>query len=210
MKITLVNASPKAGANNSGYFAKELEGVLDGAQVHALRVNKPLVSGEEMEALLGCDALVLCFPLYVDQLPSHLLRVLMKMEEQAKGRGALPCVYAVANCGFHEGIQNELVMQVLENWCSRAGFSWKRGLGIGCGEMLGGLEGVPLGSGPKKTLGIHLRELAADICAKRGGENRYISADFPRWLYKVMANMSWGQMAKENGLKKKDLFRIAR
>ncbi len=46
-------------------------------------------------------------------------------------------LYCIANNGFIEGKQNEPLMQVLENFCSRAGVRWcGGGVGIGGGVML--------------------------------------------------------------------------
>ena len=45
-------------------------------------------------------------------------------------------VYCIANNGFIEGVQNEPLMQIIENFCSRADLSWGGGVGIGGGVML--------------------------------------------------------------------------
>lgn len=45
-------------------------------------------------------------------------------------------MYAIANNGFIEGKQNEPLMQLMENFCRRAGLTWGGGVGIGGGVML--------------------------------------------------------------------------
>jgi hypothetical protein len=79
---------------------------------------------------------VFCLPLYVDGVPSHVLRFLEEMEPFCRENGLKINVYCVANNGFIEGKQNEPLMQVFEHFCTRAGLLWGGGVGIGGGVML--------------------------------------------------------------------------
>ncbi len=72
--------------------------------------------------------------------------------------------------------------------------------------MLPGLSNVPSGRGPRKNPSRALRELAKNAAEKRSGENLFVSPSFPRFLYKAMAEINWRTLAKQNGLKTKNLF----
>jgi len=79
---------------------------------------------------------VLGLPLYVDGVPSHVLRFMGEMETFCRENGLKFSVYCVANNGFIEGKQNEPLMQVFGHFCTRAGLVWGGGVGIGGGVML--------------------------------------------------------------------------
>ncbi|MGO0862670.1 hypothetical protein, partial [Clostridioides difficile] len=150
----------------------------------------------------------------VDGIPSHLLRLLEECEECAKRQNKkdIP-VYAIVNCGFYEGKQNHLAIQMIENWCKRVNFTWVQGIGIGGGEMLGSLQSTPLGKGPKKSLGTSLGELSKNILSNNidsstsGKNNIFISPNFPRFIFKSVLNYHWNPQAKSNGLTKSDILR---
>lgn len=103
MKIAMINGSPKTGVNNSQYFSDETEKLLSPAEVVGVRINCPRTSSQEKELLTSCDALVFCFPLYVDAIPSHLLSVLVELETFFKEKQFKSNVYSVVNCDFYEG-----------------------------------------------------------------------------------------------------------
>lgn len=203
MNIALIDASPKARNSASGLLLAELETCLAG---EFTRIKVPPVPDEAVLARFdGQDALVFAFPLYVDGLPSHLVRCLAALETRPRERPAV--VYGVANCGFFEGRQNRLALQILRHWSGAAGLAWGGGLGVGGGGMLSALAGVPAGHGPRKTVSQGLRALASDVMAARQTEDRFVSPNFPRWLYKAMAQMGWRSQLAANGGKRRDLSR---
>ena len=61
------------------------------------------------------------------------------------------------------------------------------------------------GQGPKAPIEYVLKELSDKILQKETLENIYVSVAFPRFLYKMGAQMGWRQMIKANGGKSKDL-----
>lgn len=87
----------------------------------------------------------------------------------------------------------------------KSGLKWGQGLGIGGGGMMTAIKNVPIGQGPKKSLGKAFRELANNILNGTSQENIFISPNFPRILYKLAAEMEWRKAIKANGLKRKDL-----
>ena len=202
-KIALINASPKASGSASALLLNELQSHLSG-QLTPLRI--PLRTDlEALSCLQGQDALVFALPLYVDGLPSHLVRCLTELEPRLRGETAT--VYGIVNCGFFEGRQNRIALELLQNWCTQTGLRWGAGLGVGGGGMLSALTGVPAGHGPRKNVSEALTALAADLSALRQAENRFVSPNFPRRLYILIAQASWRKQLVRNGGKRRDLAR---
>ncbi len=208
MDILLVNASPKAAENNSAHFLEEIKNLIGcNHKITEVKVNKPILNNDLIQSISVCDVLVLALPLYIDSLPSHLTNVLLKLHQEVLYDNKKPIrVYAVVNCGFYEGKQTHVALQMLKNWCNKTGLIWCQGLGIGAGEMLGQIKKVPLGHGPKKSLGKAFILFSENIAGSRQGENMYVSPDFPRFLFKIMADSHWNSIAKSLGVKKKDIF----
>lgn len=209
MKIALINGSPRGKGNTSGYILQELKTFLqkDNNEIFEHHFKKPELSKDEMEQLAEYSVLVFAFPLYVDGIPSHLLNCLIQLEKFFKTTGRNDIVvYCIVNCGFYEGHHNKLAIEMMENWCAKAGLKWGQGLGNGAGGMIQGIKSVPIGHGPKKNLGKALKQLASNISKSASGENIFITANFPRILYKLAAEMGWQQDIKANGLRRRDLF----
>lgn len=212
MDIFIINASPKGAENNSAYFLHEIKTLLDSRyNVSEIRIKKPGLSKEVIQSVSSWDTLIIAFPLYVDSLPSHLTNVLTElnsalsnMELQQVNHKPIK-VFGVVNCGFYEGKQTHIALQILENWCKKTGFEWCQGIGIGAGEMFGQLNKIPLGHGPKKSLGRALKTLVKNITEGKKDDNIYVSPNFPRGLFKLMADIHWNGIAKSLGIKKKEL-----
>lgn len=209
MKIALINGSPKAKDSASGYLLQELKSFLeqDNNLISEYHFRKPQLTMEEMVQLAECNALIFAFPLYVDGIPSHMLNCLIQLESffsSIKEKDII--VYSIANCGFYEGHQTAIAIEMMKNWCIKAGLQWGQGVGIGAGGMLISIKSVPIGHGPKKNLGIAFEKLASNILERSSGEDIFITANFPRILYKLAAEKGWRNLIKANGLKRKDLF----
>lgn len=209
MKIALINGSPKMKDSASNCILHELKAFLEKNSniITEYYFRKPQLSKKEMEELIEYDILVFAFPLYVDGIPSHLLNCLIQLEGYfANIKEKEIMVYSLVNCGFYEGHHNELAIEMMENWCAKAGLRWGQGLGIGAGGMLPALNNVPIGHGPKRNLEKVLKKLADNIVKCASEENIFTTANFPRVLYKLAAEMGWRRSIKANGLKRKDLF----
>lgn len=210
MRIAFINGSPKMKENASGSLLSDLKSLIDQDKTEIIMcdLHKSQIKEEQKEALYSCDAFVFSFPLYVDGIPSHLLNCLRSLQEYFNTRENKPIkVYTIINCGFFEGRQNEIAIEILKNWTYKANLIWGQGLGVGGGGMLTALKNVPIGHGPKKNLGKAFNELIPNIINLKSGDTIYISPNFPRFLYIAGGNMGWKSQIKENGLKAKDLFR---
>lgn len=210
MNIAMINGSPKPANSNSGIMLKMLEPLIStGNELSYYTPNKKPLTPAQYSELCRMDALVIAFPLYVDDIPSHLFRLLVTLEEYLKSeRGQEIYLYAMINNGFYEGSQNHIALDILKHWCTRAGVHFGQALGQGAGEMMGFLEKVPPGKGPLKNLGKALHSMADNIQSRSTGDSQLFSPNFPRFAWKFSATHSfWNATAKKNGLKRKDILR---
>ncbi len=209
MIIGMINGSPKLNDSASVNLSEEIAKLLtEGNEIITINVNNTKTDALILEEVYRCDAIVFSFPLYVDGVPSHFLRFMEDLQRYIKLSDKKEIfVYTIVNCGFYEGKQAILALQIVENWCERAGLRWGMGVGVGAGPMAMSVKSVPIGYGPKKNLGTALSLLAETIKRKGSTSNIFTTMNFPRFAYILAAHTGWTQGAKQNGMRKKDLFR---
>ncbi len=135
MKTVFINASPKKKFSASAYFLSVQKFFVKGEKViEFLRTKEDY--NRILNTLKDANAVVFCLPLYVDCMPSHVLSFLKEMEKFCQENNSKLNIYAIANNGFIEGVQSEVLMQVFRNFCTRSGLTWGGGIGIGGGVML--------------------------------------------------------------------------
>jgi len=187
MKITFINGSPKKKGSASGKLICELRGRLSDVPERITAGLAEHSAAEIIDAIQNCDAIVFVFPLYVDGLPSGLVRFLDEYRNTISHAAPRAKVYVVVNCGFYEARQNAIAIAMMENFCASSSLTWGRGLGIGCGGMIGD---VSLNRFPMKKIGRELDELAKNICGLETAENSFVEPSIPRFLYMLLANLS--------------------
>lgn len=208
MRIALINGSPKVSNSTSGMLLEELKRYLgDNIEVVDFSFHAAATSKDIIEELAKTDAWVLAYPLYVDGIPGHLLSCLIQLEE-VHWQNLKLHIYGIVNCGFYEGVQAEFALKLLQNWTAKASFVWGGGIGVGGGGGFSMMPTLKPGQGPKAPIDKALKTLAHIIRKKEVRENNYISVAFPRFLYKICAQMGWRQRIKANGGKVKDLGKM--
>lgn len=204
MKVILLSGSPKTSGSTSGQLLAELRRSLSStATVEEAGLHTLSVTPEQRALLQGGQVWVLACPLYIDGLPGHLLACLEQLEKGPWQPGTL--VYGIVNCGFYEGAQAECALELIQNWCAKAGLAWGGGLGVGGGGGYTEMPAVQHGHGPRGPVERALDDLAERILRREAMGNRYLSVAFPRFLYKLTAQMGWRQQIKANGGKPRDL-----
>lgn len=207
MTVALINASPKVKGSASGILLNDLKNCLGNkVDVEEICLRTTKITTEIIEKLKKADTWVVAFPLYVDSLPGHLLSCLKQLEKMTWKRKDLN-VYGIANCGFYEGNQAEPALNVLKNWCAKAGCAYKGSLGIGGGGAIAVSEKFSAKHGPRAGIFKAMKSFAERIVKKEGEVNKYATVAFPRFVYKFCAQHSWRKMIKKNGGTKKDLAR---
>jgi multimeric flavodoxin WrbA len=209
-KVLFLNGSPRKGSGNSEYLVGLLQEKIgkDNAYDEVYAADRMEAEAEHAQA----DAIVVVFPLYVDSLPHHLIRWLCSFEKILKEtpHKTIP-LYALANCGFYEGLQNATALEILKNFCDKCGLSWRGGVGIGTGEMLKAVKSAPEDMWIKKDISAALNGLILDIqkALNDGVPGMYgpvfTQHGFPRFAFKLAGESGWRQQLKANGLKPRDI-----
>jgi multimeric flavodoxin WrbA len=208
-KIAFINGSPKPArtmrfpGSISIHIIEALEartsGVADCATCNIALQER----GEIIETMTGRDALVFVFPLYVDGIPSHMLRFLSEAREDIAAAAPGATVYAVLNNGFYEGGQNAVAFEMMRSFTVRAGLKWGQGVGIGAGPLT---QAAPIGHGPARNLSGVMDTLAANIEAGSSAADRTAEPNFPRFLYTLAAHHQWRKAIRKNNLPPKRLY----
>ena len=206
-KIFLLNASMRSENGNSAKLAGKLRTCLSGdTEIIALKqyLKKP---SELLCRLEEASAVVLCMPLYVDGLPSQLIRFMETAEREY--RGTSKRIYVLANMGLYESRQLVNLFRAVREWCSKMHFSYCGGLGVSAGELIGVLmQHIPFAFGPTKMIARGMDVLAEAINKEDSAGDLYAEPyRFPRSLYIFIANTNWNLTAKKNGISPKELYR---
>ena len=209
LRVTLVNGSPRGARSNTHALLAGLAAQLadtcacdseDGACCH---MREPGSAN-----LLACDTIVLGFPLYVDALPSGVIGLLERLAKAAReAPGLLPCLYAVANCGFYEAAQIRPAFAVLENFCAASDLAWCGGVAVGGGELVGTFAGMPRDARMRRPVSQAIDTLARAIEAGTPAGVMEVEQAIPRILYRPGGEARWRREARANGLRPRDLGR---
>lgn len=212
-KVLVLVGSPKA-RSTSASLGDHIIGLLRqrGLSTDALHITTILRTADGTRALLsaseGADIIVLAFPLYVDSLPSPLVRALELLTEHRRGMERPPRqrLLAISNCGFPEAKHNDTALAQCRIFCRDAGIEWIGGLGLGGGGMIGGLPLAKRGRAVRRVAAS--LELAADALATEKPLPEEAVSLMARplvtsWLYLLVGHSGWRRQARKFGALKK-------
>ena len=220
-KTVLLNGSMRSEKGNSAIFAQQLAALLQDEQKRNVPDGSGITADPEIVALKpyldhlpdllpileDAEKIVLCLPLYVDGLPAQTIRFMEWF--RAAYRGKPKKIYLLANMGLYESCQLINLFSAVRQWCALMNLEYCGGLGISAGELLGVMARQrPFGAWPSQKAAAGLRQLAE--AAGRGGRMEDIFAEpnnFPRFLYIMIANNNWNNLARRAGIRPKDLYR---
>nr|MCR5794310.1 NAD(P)H-dependent oxidoreductase [Solobacterium sp.] len=95
MKTVYINCSPKKRFCASAYFLFLQQLFVGGKKVNE-KLRTPADHDRILQQVEDADAVVFSLPLYVDGVPSHVLRFLEKMETYCQEHDLHPSIYCVA------------------------------------------------------------------------------------------------------------------
>ncbi len=212
--VLLLIGSPKgplstsvALGNNMVSELEELEFSVEKGYIYKLIKNED----KQKELLLKidrADLIILSFPLYVDCLPSGVIKALeliadhRKLQENTKKQRFT----VIINCGFPEAEHNNTAIRICRIFSREVGFEWMGALKIGMGGVVSG-----------KTLeerGGMVRNIVSgfEIAAKALAQGKQIPEEavellkkpmMPRKIYTSMGNLGWNIQSKQFGVRKK-------
>lgn len=206
MKIIIINGSPKTIKSNSEILGNYLFPLLKENNIKKYYSIYFQLNDKTKNEIYNSDVLIFIFPLYVDGIPSNLLKLLVKFEKENVIRPETK-IYCIVNNGFYEGKQNFLALLHMKNWCKKVNAKWGQGIGIGSGELLPYLKKFKLGQGPLKNLEKILNRFSRNILTLNSDKNIYITPNWPKSLYFIQGSFSWILKARKNNLKIQELFK---
>ena len=206
-KTVFLNGSMRGAGGNSGKIAAKVAELLN-TQTETVELRKHLNDLNGLvEKLKDAGTLILCMPLYVDGIPSQMIRLMETFERTYKGSSKK--IYLISNMGLYESSQLVNLFEAVKQWCARMGFEYCGGLGVSAGELQGVLMQVlPFRIGPTKKISQGAGKLAVTIDSRGKMEDVFAEPHlFPRRLFMWIANYSWNVNARNNGISPKDLYR---
>ena len=206
MKIITINGSPKTLKSNSEILGNYLFPLLKENNIKKYYSIYFQLNNKTKNEIYNSDVLIFIFPLYVDGIPSNLLKLLVKFEKENVVRPKTK-IYCIVNNGFYEGRQNFLAILHMKNWCKKVNAKWGQGIGIGSGELLPYLKKFKLGQGPLKNLEKILNRFSRNILTLNSDKNIYINPNWPKSLYFIQGSISWILKARKNNIKIRELFK---
>jgi hypothetical protein len=212
-KVLSLVGSPKA-RSTSASLGDHLVGLLRqrGLSADSLHITAVLRTADGTRTLLsaadGADIIVLVFPLYVDSLPSPLVRALELLAGHRSGMVRPPRqkLLAISNCGFPEARHNDTALAQCRIFCRDAGIEWIGGLGLGGGGMIGGLPLAKRGRAVRSVLAsleLAANALATDTALPQEAVSLMARPLVPVWLYLLVGHSGWRRQARKFGALKK-------
>jgi multimeric flavodoxin WrbA len=208
-KTLLLIGSPKASGGTSRVIADHLAQRLEEIhiEVEIRHIGQAIDSGKEgelLEAIERSEAVVLLSPLYIDSLPSGVIRLFeIFLERKGKNGGGNKPFYAIINSGAPESIQSTVALEICVLFARDTGFTWNGGAALGGGAMLEG-KTLEESGGRSKNLRAGLALLAVSV-SLGGGLSKH-ARDLigrpmvPKFLYVYYGNKLWRKTAEGNGV----------
>ena len=206
MKISIINGSPKVGKSNSEILGNYILPLLKDNEIKKYYSISVRLDDKIKNEIHSSDILIFLFPLYVDGIPSNLLKLLVEFEREKVIKSGTK-IYCIVNNGFYEGKQNRLAILQIKNWCEKVNARWGQGIGVGAGELLPHLKKYKLGQGPLKNLGKVLDKFSTNILTLKSDKDIYINQNWLKSLYFFQATISWILKGRKNNLRVRELFR---
>ncbi|MEJ2252487.1 MAG: NAD(P)H-dependent oxidoreductase [Candidatus Lokiarchaeota archaeon] len=202
--VLLLIGSPKGPSSSSEslgtYLTERLEEnglIVEKAYTHRL-MNKEEMQIKLISLIDKADLIVLSFPLYVDSLPSPVIRSMEYISKNWVNEGKDSSIkkgfIAICNCGFPESDQINTAIKICEIFTQDTGFQWLGGLRIGAGGAISGKKLEDRGTLVKTIIdGFNLA--AKDIISRNKISQEALdltSKSFmPKKIYKFVGNLGW-------------------
>lgn len=211
-KALLLIGSPKIKNSTSESLGNYLLEGLDkkGYVCEKLHILTSLKNSTEelLNKVNDTDILILSFPLYVDSLPSPVIRTLELIANHRRGRRVdkNQSFISIVNCGFPEAFHNDTVLKICKTFAEKNSFQWLGGLATGCGGAINGKAIEKLGGMTRnivKALDTTVEAIANDRNIPSEAVTMMSSNLMPSWLYAFMGNLGWKSQAKQYNTAKK-------
>lgn len=153
-----------------------------------------------LRAVDSGDLIILICPLYVDGVPSFVMKAMEEIYRNAgKATYSGKSMMVIVHCGFPESRQNSVAIDIYKRFASDAGFKWLGGLSLGMSPVVKMDKMGWMTRSLRKSFGM----VAASV--SEGGsipqEAAYILSEpfMPIGIYKFAGNIMWISLAVKNG-----------
>ncbi len=178
-----------------------------GWETETQRLKPAIWKGNGGNELLGAidrsDLLVLAFPLYVDGLPSLVIRGLesIALHRSTQENHHPLGLVAIVNCGFPEVHQNATALAICRRFAREANIQWMGGLAMGAGGVV---DGQSIEKPALRSVARGL-ELAANAISQgepvpQEAVELMARPIMPGWAYTIICQVSWWVMGLKNGV----------
>lgn len=209
--LCIINGSPRKEKSTSNYLIHELVKLFNNVNTKEYYISNLMENKNLLNEVIGFDKIIFVSPLYADCFPSTMLNFMVCFEDFLKDKKNLNInMYGLINCGFLEGTQNTLAIDILKNYCIRIGFNWRFAVGVGAGEFMANSNNMPLKSKLKMPIYNGFLALKEDIennNTTNSSKDMLVTPRMPKFIFKLAGNMSWKTAAKKDNLKPKDLYK---
>lgn len=209
----LLIGSPKPKGSTSESLGMYLLEKLreNGVQSETVYVHKSIKSDKKRMELLGmlhqADIVVAAFPLYVDSLPSPVIKMMEFIADHQEELAPLQKkrFVCIVNSGFPESHQSAVAVAICRQFAKETGFTWAGGLQLGGGEAISGrpLKDVKgMARNVIKSLDLAASSLAEGGIVTEASKKLMAKPLVPYWLYRLLGTMGWKREAKQYGADK--------
>lgn len=213
-KALLLVGSPKGSRSASWALGTYLLDQLkaEGMAAECVEIHSALKTGQRTQEMLRiverCDLLILASPLYVDCLPSQVIRF-MELSAGRRKAQEIPRKQKLAvilNCGFPEKQHNQTAISICRCFADECGLEWAGALAMGMGgaasdkvlDRAGGMF-----QNVRKGLKIATSALSQGRCVPLEAADLVAKPLMPLRLYVAAANFGWKSQAQKFGVKKR-------
>lgn len=211
--VLLLVGSPKKAKSSSdslgSYLLNKLcEKGYSTNKIHILSSQKNSDTTQKLlESVDSSDIIILCFPLYVDSLPSSVIKTfeLIAAHREKNTTDKKQSIIAIVNSGFPETLHGKLSLDICKCFANTVGFQWMGGLVFGGGGVIAGQPLEKLGGMVRnvvKSLDITAEAICTDTPIPHEAVNLMENHVIPLWFYVFMATRGWKKHAKKFGSKK--------
>jgi len=192
---------PKSTSNSLGSFLIEKleERGINTKKAYIYRMlNREEKQKELFTLIKESDLIILSFPLYVDSLPSPVIKAMELISNNHSNEKnhdySEKSLVAISNSGFPESEQITIAMKICEQFSIEVGYRWLGGLKVGGGPFIHGKKLEERGKMVQHIIDGLIK--ASDDLIK--GEKisdevvDFLSKPFiSKRIYKLMGNMGW-------------------
>ena len=170
-------------------------------KLHIISILKDDVEGL-FAKVNDADIVIVSAPLYVDSLPSPLIKAFELIGKNRKGMLSFKKqrFISIVNNGFPESFHSNTALKICKIFADNAGFQWLGGLAIGCSPAINGMPIKNLGGMTRnivKSLDITIDKIAKNESIPLEAINLVSKEIIPSWLYTLIANRGWKIQARK-------------